>query len=91
MPCWNGLSADQQRRLIEWGNLPLGFVPSGPCTSGAEVAIETEHDKAPGPRFYCRACAIEYLTAHDVATPEMESALERIDPLHLPPNTGVGK
>jgi hypothetical protein len=66
----------------------LGFVPSGPCTSGAEVAIETEHDKAPGPRFYCRACAIEYLTAHDVETPETDSALERIDPCTFPLTRG---
>jgi hypothetical protein len=61
MACWNGLSADQQARLVHHGNLPLGYVPEGTCPNGAEVGIETEHDLAPGPRFYCRRCAIEYL------------------------------
>ena len=31
MACWNGLSADQQRRLLEWGNLPFGYTPEGDC------------------------------------------------------------
>lgn len=61
MACWNGLSADQQRRLVEWGNLPIGYTPDGACESGAEVAVETQHDTAHGPRFYCRACAVAYL------------------------------
>ena len=64
MACWNGLSVEQQRRLIAVGNLPLGYVPEGECcTNGAEVAVETEADVAPGPRFYCRPCAIDYLSA----------------------------
>jgi rubredoxin len=25
------------------------------------VCVETMHDLAPGPRFYCRGCAIAYL------------------------------
>lgn len=63
MTCWNGLSADQQRRLIEVGNLPIDYRPEGECPNGAELCIETMHDKAPGPRFYCRPCAIVYLQA----------------------------
>ena len=43
------------------GNLPYGYVPEGDCQRGASVGIETEHDTAPGPRFYCRECAIAYL------------------------------
>lgn len=62
MVCWNALGPTQQRRLIEWGNLPIDYrSEGGTCLSGAEVAIECEGDKAPGPRFYCRTCAIEYL------------------------------
>jgi hypothetical protein len=61
MACFNGLSPDQQTRLIEVGNLPIGYEPEGDCPRGATVAIETQHDAAPGPRFYCTPCAIEYL------------------------------
>jgi hypothetical protein len=56
------LSREQQRRLLEWGNLPFGYAEQGECARPAEVAIETPDDVAPGPRFYCRECAIEYLT-----------------------------
>lgn len=63
MTCWNGLSAAQQTRLIEVGNLPLGYQPEGECPRGAEVAIETEDDAAPGPRFYCVPCAVDHLSA----------------------------
>lgn len=63
LPCWNGLSPSQQDRLLTVGNLPWGWRPeSTGCSNGAEVAIETEHDQAPGSRFYCRPCAIAYLT-----------------------------
>jgi hypothetical protein len=61
MPCWNGLSAAQQTRLIEWGNLPMGYQEEGECPNGAEVAIELPTDTAPGPRFYCVSCAIRHL------------------------------
>lgn len=61
MPCWNGLSHDQQRRLIEVGNLPIGFEAEGECYRGADVCIEREGDEAPGPRFYCTPCAVAYL------------------------------
>jgi hypothetical protein len=61
MVCWNGLSEAQQARLIEVGNLPLGYRPEGSCQRGAKVAIETDEDVAPGPRFYCLDCAIGYL------------------------------
>jgi hypothetical protein len=63
MACWNGLSKGQQYLLIHRGVLPVGrWAPEGgSCTNGAEVCIETMYDETPGPRFYCRPCAIEYL------------------------------
>lgn len=61
MSCWNGLSPEQQRALIEDGTLEFGYVPEGECQEPPTVAIETEDDAAPGPRFYCRACALAYL------------------------------
>jgi hypothetical protein len=63
MVCWNGLSVEQQRRLLDVGNLEFGYRPEGDCPRGAEVAIETEDDTAPGPRFYCTLCALAYLRA----------------------------
>jgi hypothetical protein len=58
---------EQQTRLIEWGNLALGHhLPEGDgCQRGAQVCVETEDDEAPGPRFYCYPCAIEYLAYRD--------------------------
>lgn len=64
LACWNGLSAAQQRRLIEHGALPFGYDAEGSCPNPARVAVETETDEAPGPRFYCWPCAVAYLTAH---------------------------
>jgi hypothetical protein len=61
MPCWNGLSEAQQHRLISWGNLPFGYRPEGTCQRSATVGVECKGDAAPGPRFYCAPCAIEYL------------------------------
>lgn len=61
MACWNGLSTEQQVRLIEVGNLEFGYQPGGKCQNGAEVEITTHQDVAPGPRFYCFDCAIRYL------------------------------
>lgn len=61
MPCWEGLSRDQQRRLVEHGNLPWAYRPEGECPRGAQVAIEYEYDVAPGPRFLCLVCAKKYL------------------------------
>jgi len=61
MACWNGLSEAQQTRLVEWGNLPIFSEPEGTCLNGAEVAIETQTDQAPGPRFYCLGCGIKFL------------------------------
>jgi len=63
MHCWNGLSRAQQARLIEHGNLPWGFVPQGECQRPAECEITTQHDQAPGPRFYCLPCALLYVAA----------------------------
>jgi len=61
MACWNALSHEQQRMLIERGVLELGFHPEGECPNRAVLMIECEDDEAPGPRFYCRPCAIKYL------------------------------
>jgi hypothetical protein len=61
MPCWNGLSVNQQARLIGWGNLPIDYQPEGWCEEGAQVAIECQDDESPGPRFYCYRCARSYL------------------------------
>lgn len=64
MACWNGLSETQQQLLIHTGVLPAGrWNPEGgECEHGAQVAIETEYDEAPGPRFYCVPCALNRLT-----------------------------
>lgn len=63
MACWNALSEAQQQHLIEVGNLPIFSDPEGTaCSNGAEVSIETMDDAAPGPRFYCRPCALAYLS-----------------------------
>lgn len=56
MHCWNGLSEDQKKRLIEHGNLEIGYQPEGSCPRGADCGIETKDDVAPGPRFYCYPC-----------------------------------
>jgi hypothetical protein len=72
MHCWNGLSAAQRTRLIEVGNLAFPWIPEGDgCPNGAEVAIETQDDVAPGPRFYCRPCAIEFLKEQATATTDL--------------------
>lgn len=72
MVCFNGLSPEQQTRLVVHGNLPIGYMPQGPCPNGADCGIETQDDAAPGPRFYCYSCAAEYLTQlskqHDTRT-----------------------
>lgn len=61
MTCFNGLGKSQQKRLVEWGNLPMGYEPEGWCHNPAEVEVDTKWDKFPGPRFYCLVCAIKYL------------------------------
>lgn len=63
MACFEGLSPLQQQRVVEHGNLPFGYQPAGKCTNGAEVEVTTMWDAMPGPRFYCRICAIKYLTS----------------------------
>lgn len=61
LACWNGLSTEQQRELIQRGTLEIFYTPEGECQNPAELCIETMYDEAPGPRFYCASCAIEYL------------------------------
>ena len=61
MACFNGLSAEQQHRVVHVGNLPWGYEPEGLCLRGAEVEITTMWDEFPGPRFYCLGCAVAYL------------------------------
>lgn len=62
MACFNGLSEEQQRFVVEEGYLPFGYRPEGTrCLNGAQVMIETMWDEKPGPRAYCTGCAIEYL------------------------------
>ena len=70
MYCFNGLSLEQQVRLLEHGNLPWGYEPEGLCERPAEVEVTTRWDVAPGPRFYCAACAVEYLTLHFLPHPD---------------------
>ena len=67
MACWNGLSLEQQTRLLEHGNLEWGYEPQGECLRPAEVELTTGWDVAPGPRFYCVGCAAEYLQFLDLA------------------------
>lgn len=61
--CFNSLDGALQRRLVYYGNIPLGSPADGRCHNPAEVEITTVHDAMPGPRFYCLPCAVEYLTA----------------------------
>lgn len=63
MTCWTNLSAEQHRRLIEHGNLPIWYRPEATagCGNAATVCIEIESDEAPGPRFYCAPCALTHL------------------------------
>jgi hypothetical protein len=60
MTCFNALSGDLQKRLVYYGNLPMGWVPTGWCHNPAEVEITTAWDEMPGPRFYCLDCAVRY-------------------------------
>jgi hypothetical protein len=60
--CWNALSADQHRTLIEVGVLPFGYQPEGDgCAEMATVALELDGEAAPGPRLYCAGCALDRL------------------------------
>jgi hypothetical protein len=66
MHCFNALSPEQQRAVVEDGYLPFLWSPEGDgCNRGAEVEITTTFDKFPGPRFYCLPCAVKYLEALD--------------------------
>lgn len=68
MSCWNALSGEQQRRLIEVGNLPFGYDAEGSaCDRPADCQIETADDAALGPRFYCYACGSAFLAGKKLA------------------------
>jgi hypothetical protein len=73
LACFNALGPDQQEFLVVEGYLPFGYRPEGgTCSNGAEVGLEFAYDypgeRAPGPRFYCVPCAIEYLKGRQAAT-----------------------
>lgn len=78
MPCFNGLSDAQKKRVVEWGNLPMGYEPEGPCLEPAEIEIQTVWDHYPGPRFYCRRCAVERIYEVDRAVGGTQREQERI-------------
>lgn len=78
MYCFNGLSDRQKKRLVEWGNLEFGFKPDGPCTNPAEIEIITVWDVTPGPRMYCRRCAVEYIYQVDRDEASVRREQERI-------------
>lgn len=61
LACFNGLSTEQQEMVVVEGFLPFGYRPAGTCPNGAAVEITTMWDRFPGPRFYCRPCAIKFL------------------------------
>ena len=61
LACFNGLSTEQQEMVVHDGFLPFGYRPAGTCPNGAEIEVTTMWDEFPGPRFYCTACAIEFL------------------------------
>lgn len=73
MHCFNALSEAQQDFLVTEGYLPIGYQPEAdePCPRPAAVAVETDLDTHPGPRFYCRPCALAYL--QDQLTGETET------------------
>jgi hypothetical protein len=75
MACWNALSDDQQHTLIDVGTLPIDYEAEGDCLNPATISIETRSDEAPGPRFYCRPCAIAYLTTAPVGLRTRTGAL----------------
>lgn len=60
--CFNGWDKEQQEFLVNEGYLPIFTAPKGECLNGAEVGLETDRDTHPGPRFYCRRCAIDFLS-----------------------------
>jgi hypothetical protein len=59
MTCFNAMSEDHQKQLVVDGKF-RGY-DSWRCSNPAEIGIETDQDMNPGPRFYCRSCAIEFL------------------------------
>lgn len=69
LPCFNALSAEQQVFLVTEGYLPIGWQAEGDeCAEGAEVEVTTMWDEYPGPRFYCRECAVKFLSELEVVS-----------------------
>lgn len=62
MHCFNALSLDQQLMVVVEGYLPMGWQPEGECPFPADCEITTRGDITPGPRFYCYACGVKYLS-----------------------------
>ena len=62
MTCWNGLSPERREFLRTQGYVEFGHVPDGPCPNPAEVEVTTMWDEFPGPRFYCLACSVRFLS-----------------------------
>lgn len=64
LPCWNALSAEQRRGLIESGGTVRVAEAHGlQCDQPAAVLIEAPLDEdSPGPRFYCYGCGARRLT-----------------------------
>jgi hypothetical protein len=63
MVCFNALSAEQQDRVINHGNLAFPWIPEGDgCNNVAEVEVFTKFDRMPGPRCYCIECGVMYLS-----------------------------
>ena len=65
VPCWNGLSNDQQRMLINghYGERVRHGEAPDRCDQYAGVMVEFPDDETPGPRMYCLDCAALHLLA----------------------------
>lgn len=64
--CWMNMSEEDQQNTIITGHPPenVEINPDGRCLepgSVGTVAIEEAGDRAPGPRVYCRQCALDRL------------------------------
>lgn len=68
MWCFEALSAEQQRQVVEDGFLPFGWMPEGDgCDRPADVEVTTRWDRYPGPRFFCARHAVTYLCVTELS------------------------